>query len=221
VIFCTECDELEVYNGTIWKSMAGTAACVSPSFPGVTICNQVWMQKNLDVSKYRNGDDIPQVTDPLVWPTLTTGAWCWYNNDSATYAATYGKLYNFEAVRDPRGLAPQGWHIPTDAEWTSLGTCLGGDAVAGGKLKEPGITHWLAPNTGSSNSSGWTALAGGMRTTGGVFDNLNLTGRFWSSLSAGPGGCCGFSRLISYSNSILQQWSESKGYGISVRCLRD
>jgi uncharacterized protein (TIGR02145 family) len=78
------------------------------------------MQKNLNVSKYKNGDIIPQVTDGTQWANLTTGAWCWYNNDSATYAATYGKLYNWYAVNDPRGLAPEGWHVPSDGEWNIL-----------------------------------------------------------------------------------------------------
>lgn len=87
------------------------------------ICNQIWMVNNLDVSTYRNGDPIPQSTDG--WIGITTGAWCWYKNDSATYAATYGKLYNWYAVNDPRGLAPAGWHIPTDLEWTTMTDCLG------------------------------------------------------------------------------------------------
>src|SRR4030095_15485991 len=90
-----------------------------------TICDQDWMVKNLDVTTYRNGDIIPEVTDPTVWAALTTGAWCYYENNS-TNGTTYGKLYNWYAVNDPRGLAPTGWHVPTDAEWTTLSTCLGG-----------------------------------------------------------------------------------------------
>ena len=90
----------------------------------VTICNQYWMPKNLDVDHYRNGDPIPQVTDPEVWGTLTTGAWCYYNNDPAN-GAVYGKLYNWYAVNDPRGLAPAGWHIPTEAEMIVMSDCLG------------------------------------------------------------------------------------------------
>ena len=89
-------------------------------YPTVNIGTQTWMQKNLNVSKYKNGDIIPQVTNPTQWAVLTTGAWCWYNNDSATYAATYGKLYNWYAVNDPRGLAPEGWHVPSDGEWNKL-----------------------------------------------------------------------------------------------------
>jgi len=93
-------------------------------YPVITICNQVWVQKNLNVSRYSNGDPIPNVTDNLQWATLTTGAWCWYNNDSATYAAVYGKLYNWYAVNDPRGLAPAGWHIPSESDWNKLEKCV-------------------------------------------------------------------------------------------------
>lgn len=163
VIFCTDADELEVYNGTIWKNMMGTAAAVFPGLPNVSICDQVWMTKNLDVDKYRNGDAIPQVTSSSEWESLGTGAWCWYNNDSANYAATYGKLYNWYAVNDPRGLAPAGWHMPSDLEWSTLATCLGGDGVAGGKMKGTGTAFWQEPNAGAINSSGFTELPGGYR----------------------------------------------------------
>src|SRR5665647_2153473 len=141
------------------------------SIPSVTICTQVWMLKNLDVSTYRNGDLIPEVTDQTAWATLTTGAWCYNNNDPAV-GVIYGKLYNWYAVNDPRGLAPTGWHVPSDAEWTTLSTCLGGDAVAGGAKKETGTTHWTSPNTGATNSSGFTALPGGLRDRTGPFYNV-------------------------------------------------
>src|SRR5580765_7574137 len=108
----------------------------SISDPGVQaaikIGTQKWMSRNLDVTYYRNGDVIPHVTDPTKWQALTTGAWCWYNNDSAN-GAVYGKLYNWYAVNDPRGLVPAGWHIPSDAEWNTLSTYLG--IYAGGKMK--------------------------------------------------------------------------------------
>src|SRR6266487_1634854 len=144
------------------------AACKKPetnqtnptiTIPSIKICDQVWMLKNLDVSTYRNGDPIPKISDNAAWLALTTGAYCYYDNDSANYAATYGKLYNWFAVNDPRGLAPAGWHVPTDAEFTTLvETCLGGWQVAGGKMKEIGTTHWASPNEGATNSSGFTGL---------------------------------------------------------------
>src|SRR5262245_15639657 len=101
----------------------------------IVIGTQQWMAKNLDVAFYRNGDPIPKVNDGTAWANLTTGAWCYYNNDS-TQSKKYGKLYNWYAVNDPRGLAPAGWHIPSDSEWTTMEKSLGGSLIAGGKLKE-------------------------------------------------------------------------------------
>jgi uncharacterized protein (TIGR02145 family) len=144
---------------------------------------KVWMRKNLDVRTYRNGDKIPHVKSKAIWDTLTTGAWCWYNNDSATGAA-YGKLYNWYAVNDPRGLAPTGWHVPSDAEWDTLSTFLGGDGYAGGKMKETGTTHWWDPNADATNSSGFTALPGGTRYYLGEFFDAGGYGYWWSSTEA-------------------------------------
>jgi uncharacterized protein (TIGR02145 family) len=219
VIFCTECDELEVYNGTIWKSMRGTAACISPSLPSVTICNQIWMQKNLDVSTYRNGDNIPQETDPTAWASLTTGAWCWYNNDSASYASTYGKLYNWYAVNDSRGLAPLGWHVPSDSEWLTLGACLGGDSIAGGKMKEAGTVHWLSPNTGADNSSGFTGLPAGYISDGAVMYGLDFLSLFWSSTETSTDTAVYY--FFNNNSSYLYRNNLTKKHGFSVRCLRD
>lgn len=127
----------------------------------VKIGNQVWMAENLNTSHYLNGDSIPQVQDKAEWVALTTGAWCYYQND-AENGKTYGKLYNWYAVNDPRGLAPEGWHIPTDAEWIALIDYLGGTNVAGGKMKQIGTVHWISPNLGATNESGFSALPGGL-----------------------------------------------------------
>ena len=137
----------------------------------VKIGNQKWTTKNLEVTKYRNGDEIPYVEDATEWAKLTTGAWCYYQNKTSN-GTIYGKLYNLFAVMDKRGLAPQGFHIPTDAEWTILSDFLGGTDIAGGKLKEKGIVHWKSPNTGATNSSGFTAVPGGYRYSGGNFGFL-------------------------------------------------
>ena len=134
------------------------AGRIGPNAFGVTsIGTQIWMTRNLTVSQYRNGDIIPEVTDPAAWAALTTGAWCYYNNDPAN-GPIYGKLYNWYAVNDSRGLAPNGYHIPTTTEWTTLTNTLGGLSLAGGDLKEAGITHWSDPNTGATNNSGFTGL---------------------------------------------------------------
>ncbi|MBL0358943.1 MAG: proprotein convertase P-domain-containing protein [Chitinophagaceae bacterium] len=168
VIWCTNCGpsgELQVYNGTTWTNMIGGTASAAT----VTIGDQVWMAKNLEVTNYRNGDPIPQVTDPTQWASLTSGAWCWYNNDSVL-GAIYGKIYNFYAVTDPRGLAPAGWHIPTMQEWYNPEYYLGGDGVTGGKLKS--VNYWNSPNGGGTNSSGFTALPGGYRFDNGGFGGM-------------------------------------------------
>ena len=164
-----------------------------------TICDQDWMVKNLDVSTYRNGDQIPEVTDPSAWAGLTTGAWCYYNNDPAN-GTVYGKLYNWYAVNDSRGLAPAGWHVPTDAEWTTLSDCLGGEAVAGGAMKETGTTHWLL-NTDATNSSGFTGLPGGLRFSDGAFIDVSFDGFLWSSSEFSTDGA--WARYLFYYDGIL------------------
>lgn len=184
MIFCTTCGELQVYNGARWTTTMNTETCTQ-----IILCGKEWSRSNLSVSTYRNGDPIPQVTDPNVWSSLTTGAWCYYNNDPAT-EVLYGKLYNFYAVIDPRGLAPTGWHIPDLLEWEHLRvTCLGGSATAGGQMKEPGNTYWLAPNTGANNSSFFSAKPGGFRYGGinqfgavsGTFYGRYESATFWTS----------------------------------------
>jgi uncharacterized protein (TIGR02145 family) len=125
----------------------------------VAIGNQVWAKNNLDVSRYRNGDVIPQVTSMEEWKNLKTGAWCWYNNDSIAFGK-YGKLYNWYAIKDARGIAPEGFHIPTEAEWNTLITYLGGETAAIPKLME--TTGWSDPAKGT-NSSGFSAKAAGGR----------------------------------------------------------
>jgi uncharacterized protein (TIGR02145 family) len=191
----------------------------------VTICNQVWMKKNLDVSVYRNGDPIPQVTDSVEWKNLTTGAWCYYNNDPVT-GATYGKLYNWYAVNDVRGLAPQGWHIPSDTEWTILSNCLGGSGLAGGALKETGNAHWSTPNTSATDSSGFTALPGGLRNPGAVysvFGYLGQLGNFWSSTvnDPYPAYFTIFIRQLHWQYGNIFKSSFTPWDGLSVRCVRD
>jgi uncharacterized protein (TIGR02145 family) len=187
-----------------------------------TICNQTWMVKNLNVSTYRNGDPIPQVTDPTQWSSLTTGAWCYYNNDPAN-GDVYGKLYNWYAVTDPRGLAPLGWQVPSDEEWTILATCLGGQVVAGGKMKETGTVHWLSPNTGATNSSGFTALPGGFRFPGGDFILLGAGAEWWSSTEASEieNGITAWYRNIDYSGAYIGRTNGLKTQGFSVRCIRN
>jgi len=186
----------------------------------VTNCsNQTWMQKNLNVSHYRNGDIIPQVTNGSQWASLTTGAWCYYANTSSN-GTTYGKLYNWYAVNDPRGLAPSGWHVPTVTEWTNITNCLGGGSVAGGSMKETGSTHLNSPNIGATNSSGFTALPGGYRDGNGFSSNITYNGYWWSSTEFNTTNpwCFNLNWGNSYSGNINNY---IKTYGFSVRCVKD
>ena len=199
--------------------MAGRIGPLPIPIPTVVIGTQEWMLRNLDVTKYRNGDDIPEITDQTQWNNLTTGAWCYYNNDPAN-GAIYGKLYNWYAVTDPRGLAPVGYHVPSLAEYIILRDYLGGSSAAGGALKETGTTHWQSPNTGATNSSGFTALPGGYRNGTANFFHINLYNFLWTST---PGGEINeaYNFYTSYNSSLFIYASTFKIHGCSVRCLKD
>lgn len=174
------------------------------------------MTKNLNVSRYRNGDPIPQVTDVNEWASLTTGAWCYYENNS-NYGKVYGKLYNWYAVNDPRGLAPLGYHVPSDAEWDTLISFLGGMTVAGGKLKA--TTRWTSPNTGASNSSGFSGLPGGFRRFFGYFNAIGVEGQWWSTTEFDSDNA--YFRMLGYTDQFMFRSADFKIGGLSVRCLKD
>ncbi len=237
MVYCTNCDssgQLQLFNGTQWTALTSgpPAGPYSTPLPSVTIGNQVWMTQNLSVDHYTNGDPIPYVSDPTQWSNLTTGAWCWYFNYSANNAQPYGRLYNWFAVNDPRGLAPTGWHVPSDAEWNKLvrfldasidTTCSGcpQSYTAGGMLKETGTTHWFTPNVGATNSTGFTARAGGYRYVGGNFSDGGYYGYWWSSTESASSNTTAFFRQIFYSNTNINRNSYPKTYAYSVRCVKD
>ena len=191
----------------------------------VKICDQIWMKRNLDVDRYRNGDIIPNITNLNAWCAATTGAWCYYSNDPAN-GAVYGKLYNWFAVNDSRGLAPQGWHVANNLEFTTLSTCLGGNSISGGKMKSAGFAFWQSPNTGATNSSGLTLLPGG--TSGNSSDQfyyLGYIGIFWTSSQPFPNP--NSNEEYPYSVDVNQYTSRfgignnQKLTGYSVRCIKD
>ncbi len=147
----------------------------------VEIGTQTWMAENLKVTKYRNGDPIPNVSDVNQWTTLSTGAYCNYDNNVSN-VATYGRLYNMYAVEDPRGLAPQGWKVASDDDWYTLLSYLGGEEVAAPKMREVGTEHWAAPNTGATDEIGFKALPAGARSgTLGHFNGKGYTAYWWTS----------------------------------------
>jgi uncharacterized protein (TIGR02145 family) len=186
------------------------------------IGTQTWRHWNLDVSTYRNGDSIPNVTNPAVWDTLTTGAWCYYDNDPGNNGEgngmLYGKLYNWYAVHDPRGLAPAGWHVPSDAEWTELVNYLGGPGVAGGKLKETG--HWASPNTGATDEVGFHARPGGfLEPADDAFYSKGELGAWWSTTTSSNGHASCWNMY--YNNDSIHIETAPDIEGQSVRCVKD
>jgi len=209
-------------------------------YSALNIGSQTWTQKNLNVSRYKNGDIIPQITNAAQWASLTTGAWCWYNNDSATFAATYGKLYNWYAVNDPRGLAPDGWHIPSDYEWNKLikyidvnadticGNCVQ-STNAGGRIKETGTSRWLTPNSGANNLSGMLGLPAGLRDRNGAFQKIGSSARWWTASAYNTN--LAISRDVNYNDSSERRLyddgngsitsSLNKMAGFSIRCVRN
>ena len=183
----------------------------------VTIGTQAWTTKNLDVATYRNGDVIPQVQDQNAWASLSTGAWCYFNND-ASNGTKYGKLYNWYAVNDRRGLAPKGFHIPSDAEWTVLTDYLGGTAAAGTKMKSS--TGWDANGNGT-NSSGFAGFPGGCHSgSSGPLNNIGSDGNWWSATDYHSSGNAWYCCLRSNDGTLDRSFS-SKQNAFSVRCLGD
>ncbi|MGA1978434.1 MAG: fibrobacter succinogenes major paralogous domain-containing protein [Bacteroidales bacterium] len=195
----------------------------------VKIGTQIWLAEDLRTTSFNNGIVIPLVTDKTIWAVLTTPAYCWYNNDEASYKSTYGALYNWYAVSTGK-ICPIGWHIPTDNEWKTLEMYLGmsqneadksGMRISneGGKLKETGTTHWTNPNVGATNESGFTALPGGYRSDHGSFHDVGGYGHWWSvtvydAMSA-------WDRCIDYDYAGFSRYNDGKRCGFSVRCVRD
>ncbi len=183
----------------------------------VQICNQLWMAENLKTTKYSNGEEIPEVSGSSEWNSLSTGAYCYFDNNP-DYAPTFGSLYNWFAATDNRNICPTGWHVPTDTEWISLTSCLGGEAVAGGKMKVPGTVYWFSPNAGATNESGFSVIAGGNRSFGN-FDAMGYGGSFWSS--TGIEDVFAWGRDIFYYNTVANRHGTDKRSGLSIRCLKD
>jgi hypothetical protein len=200
----------------------------------VQIGTQIWMTKNLNVSKYSDGTPIPQVTDLLQWANMSTGAWCYYENITSL-GNTFGKLYNWYAVVgiynsasaiNPalrKKLAPSGWHVPTDTEWTQLTNYLGGEGLAGGKMKAIGMIEdssgfWQYPNGDANNESGFTGLPGGYRHFSGKFHFNGGYGFCWSSSENLP---YAWFRMLSYYDGSHSRNYFSKRAGYSVRCVKD
>jgi uncharacterized protein (TIGR02145 family) len=217
-------------NGTVTDIDGNTYATVQ-------IGTQNWMKENLRTTKYRNGDVIPTGLSSTQWINATSGAWAYYD-DNSQYNNPYGKLYNWYAVADIRGLCPSGWHVPSESEWKVLVKYLDPQAdtstvgefysgSAGGDMKtigelQSGTGLWANPNTGANNSSGFSGLPGGIRTSF-YYSDLGTFGYWWSTSDETTSNSdyysCAFK--LSYDEAISAYYEFGKNYGFSVRCIRD
>lgn len=192
------------------------------TYKSIRIGDQIWMAENLKTTKYRDGTAIPYVTDKATWAELTTGAYCYFSN-STSNGSVYGGLYNFYAVVDNRGLCPSGWHVPSDSEWSTLRDYLGGEDVAGGRLKETGTDHWNEPNIGADNSTGFAALAGSWRgESGSYYYNVGRSAYWWTSTEVDPDNAWNYN--INYNSASLNSHYGTyhrKKAGHSIRCIKD
>jgi uncharacterized protein (TIGR02145 family) len=187
----------------------------------VTIGNQIWQTENLNVDRFRNGESIPQAQSEEAWKEARENrqpAWCYQHNDPEN-GKIYGKLYNWYAVGDRRGICPEGWHVPSHTEWTNLTNYLGGKKIAGGKMKSNGTTYWVSPNEGATNESGFTGLPGGYHLYNGDFSRLGVVGVWWSSSEFDRG--IARNLKLYYGDGLVTRSYDAKATGLSVRCLSD
>jgi uncharacterized protein (TIGR02145 family) len=192
----------------------------------VTIGTQVWLVENLKTTKYNNGSSLSYVTDNTIWNNMNSAAYCWYNNDPTTYKSDYGALYNWYAAYSDK-LCPTGWHVPSLEEWNTLINFLGGTGEAGVKLKEYGMEHWLTPNAGATNESGFTALPGGTRYTwsdGTSFRGITTEGN-WANSTQPSGQYSTYNWVhLQYNFSSVSNYGGSNGpgqEGMSIRCVKN
>jgi uncharacterized protein (TIGR02145 family) len=188
----------------------------------VTIGKQIWMAENLKTTHYCTGNSIRYYLDSTKWNSTTNGAYCNYNNDPSN-AIFYGRLYNWYAITDSRNICPKGWHVPTDADWEILTNYLGGEGIAGGKLKSTDTTFWKAPNSYATNEFGFSALAGGIRKADGTFSQMKNYGYWWSL--AKENAAVSWYRDLSYNMATVNSYNafrkNDKREGYCVRCLKD
>ena len=212
--------DFEGFNGTDWVSLTGgQTATVTDSdgntYKTVKIGEQIWMAENLRTRRYRNGELITLTQSDNNWENAVFGAYCWYDNDSNN-EIPYGKLYNWLAVNDARGLCPTGWHVPDTSEWSTLIDFLD-ENNAGGKMKE--VAYWDQPNVGATNESGFRGLPAGIRYHEGTFSEFGEVGLWWSITESGSSTAWFID--IPYSSDSVIQLNGDKRYGLSVRCVID
>jgi len=211
---------LEVYAilSTACGGLTTVADADGNEYPVIAIGNQCWTQTNLRTTHFSDQTEIPNVTDGIAWINLNSPSWCHYDNNEAN-STVYGKLYNWYVAADSRNVCPSGWHVPTHLDWQELISNLGGYTVAGGALKT--VTGWLSPNTGATNSSGFSGLPAGNRSSydNGAFFSQGFYSFFWSNLNYTESD--GYVVPLLYASSMALNTTESKTRGGSIRCLKD
>ena len=223
MVFDTSTMQPVYFDGTSWRTFyytfgesCGTVNYGAQSYNTVIIGNQCWMKENLNI-----GTRIASNQDQTDNDTIEK--YCW--DDDSLYCVTYGGLYQWDEMMQyttqegTQGICPDGWHVPSDGEWDILVNYLGGSSVAGGKLKETGTTHWVSPNTGATNESGYTGLPDGYRDSGGIYNYLGYLVHFWTSTEYD--GSYAWYRGLSYNNANVDRSKVYKVYGSPVRCLKD
>jgi uncharacterized protein (TIGR02145 family) len=224
VISCKKEDEKNGQTSAVFNSnlLYGTMTDQEGNiYKTIQIGDQTWMAENLRTTKYTDGSVIPNISEGFSWmyQNVSMGKCCTNqnssNNDTIT---TYGRLYNWYALNTGK-LCPKGWHIPTDTEWTTLINILGGDSISGGKLKEKGFTHWVNPNLGADNESGFTALPAGNRDWSGGFDKYGKFASWWSLTEHDL--FASYYRTLRYDSSKVYRAFDSKSCGFSVRFVKD
>jgi uncharacterized protein (TIGR02145 family) len=189
----------------------------------IKIGNQIWMAENLRTIHFRYGDPVTNVKSNDQWSNFPSGAYCNYNNtEDLDSIATFGRLYNAYILTDTRNIAPSGWHIPNDDDWTTLINYLGGKDVVGEKLKETSGLHWRYTVEGS-NISGFTALPGGFRVHNGIFMHNDSTGVWWSTTewTNGLGERRNYAKTLYNNSNIIGEGGDDKRSGFSIRCIKD
>lgn len=184
----------------------------------VKVGDQLWMAENLRTTRFNDGSGIPLVKDDNSWHSLTAAGYCWYNNDEASYKVPYGALYNGYTIASGK-LCPTGWHVPDIEEWRDLKIFLGDSTKTGGKLKESGTAHWLTPNKGADNRTGFTALPAGIRYFEGTFASVLSYSGIWSATETENDEEWYIG--LYYGDATLATNHRNKKYGLTVRCLKD
>ena len=222
IIFTNSCKKDESNTSNTITDIDGNV------YHSATIGTQVWLVENLKTTKYNDGTAIPNITADATWGAENTGAYCDYSNTPGN-STTYGRLYNWYAVDNNvatkvasnggKNVCPISWHVPSDAEWTTLTTFLGGETVASGKLKETGTTHWTFPNTGATNETGFTAPPGGLRVYFAGYSTIGNSGLWWSSTEFSAADA--LYRIMNVNDPNVFRVDGYKQYGYSVRCVKD